>query len=193
MPKKPKGNGHSAYDNVIDVYNCKYSLIISIRPLLVENGRLENRGRRPRSVEFVGHFPSGIFIPLNQAYTDIMPDLRDIYSFFIITVISAYKESIELLTGLDISIKNPIFSSYVGSSVSSTSFEFCSPEPPTPLSSTGFTSLNSISSEMTPLVPTTEPGDDAFDDLMLEPGDEMDIFSMDKNPITTPMSAFECI
>ena len=67
MPKKPKGNGHSAYDNVIDVYNCKYSLIISIRPLPVENGRLENRGRRPRSVEFVDHFLSGIFIPLNQA------------------------------------------------------------------------------------------------------------------------------
>ena len=45
MPRKPKGNGHSAYDNVIDVYNCKYSLIISIRPLPVENGRLENQGR----------------------------------------------------------------------------------------------------------------------------------------------------
>ena len=51
MPKKPKGNGHSAYDNVIDVYNCKYSLIISIRPLPVENGRLENRGRRDRDHE----------------------------------------------------------------------------------------------------------------------------------------------
>ena len=122
-----------------------------------------------------------------------MPDLRDIYSVFIITVISAYKESIELLTGLDISIKNPIFSSYVGSSVSSASFDLCSPEPPTPLSSTGCTSSYSISSEMTPLVPTSEPGDDAFDDLMLEPGDEMDIFSTDKNTITTPMSAFECI
>ena len=82
MPKKPKGNGHSAYDNVIDVYNCKYSLIISIRPFLVENGRLKNQERRPGYVLFVGRFLSGIFKPLNQAYNDIMPDLRDIYSFF---------------------------------------------------------------------------------------------------------------